>query len=304
MNKVIVLVGPTGVGKTKLSIELAKQLNGEIISGDAYQVYKQLSIGSAKITQEEMQGIQHYLVDCIDYKDAYSVKVFQEKARQYIQDIINKGKVPIVCGGTGLYIKALLYDYEFQEEQVDAQYKATLEALDNDCLYERLQAVDLKACEKIHKNNRQRVIRALLMANSGECKSDRIEKQQHTLLYDAYIIGLTMPREQLYAKIDERVEMMMQQGLKEEVESIVEDISTFLLQSMQGIGYKEWKPYFLQIEEEELVKANIQKNTRNFAKRQYTWFKNQMDVHWYDKEDEMNAIEDAKRFIHGSCENF
>lgn len=282
MKKVIVLAGPTGVGKTALSIELAKRYNGEIISGDAYQCYKELSIGSAKIKEEEKQGIPHYLVDYVSYNEEYNVKIFQKKAREYIEDIVHRGKTPIICGGTGLYIKALLYDYVFEEEKQDEEYLAKLSDMNNDDLYALLLQIDEKACEKIHKNNRQRVIRALMMAHDGTKKSERIEKQKHELLYNAYIIGLTMDRDVLYDRINRRVEMMMDEGLLNEISGIVKSEETFSLQSMQGIGYKEWLGYYKQEESIEEVIAKIQKNSRNFAKRQYTWFNNQLDVHWFD----------------------
>lgn len=187
MEKVIVIVGPTGVGKTSLSVEIAKQFNGEIISGDAYQVYKKMDVGTAKVTKEETQNILHHLVDVFDIGEDYNVKIFQEKGREIIKDIINRKKTPIVCGGTGLYIKALLYDYLFNEEVLDEAYQKELQELSNEDLYERLKRIDAKACETLHHNNRKRVIRALMMAHNGEKKSERLEKQEHKLLYDAYM---------------------------------------------------------------------------------------------------------------------
>lgn len=301
MDKVIVVVGPTGVGKTKKSIEIAKACNGEIISGDAYQCYYEMSIGSAKIKEEEKEGIPHYLVDCISYQDEYNVKIFQEKARQHIQDMISRNKVPIICGGTGLYIKALLYDYVFEDEEVDEEYVTFLQTKSNEELYTLLKSVDEQSTDKIHINNRQRIIRALLMAHQGTKKSERIEKQQHTMLYDAYIIGLSMPRAVLYERINERVLQMMKEGLLVEVQTLyTQDQYCFEKVSMQGIGYKEWKPYFNQEATIEEVVASIQKNSRNFAKRQYTWFNNQMNVHWYDvseKDIEDLLVKESKSFL-------
>lgn len=300
MDKIIVLVGPTGSGKTSLSIELAKKFNGEIISGDAYQCYYEMSIGSAKIKEEEKQGIPHYLVDYLSYKDEYNVKVFQEKGREYIADILARGKTPIICGGTGLYIKALLYDYLFEDEQVDEEYLNFLNHKDNDELYKMLIEIDEKATATIHKNNRKRVIRALMMAHVGTSKSERLEKQEHKMLYDAYIIGLTMDREKLYERINQRVLTMMDEGLKEEIESLVQSEDDFYLQSMRGIGYKEWLGYYKKEATIEETIALIQKNSRNFAKRQYTWFKNQMDVHWYDiskDEERSKIIVDVNHFM-------
>ncbi len=297
MDQIIVLVGPTGVGKTALSIQLAKALNGEIISGDAYQVYKQLSIGSAKITHTQMQGITHYLVDDRDYKEDYNVKIFQEEGRALINTIKAKGKVPIICGGTGLYIKALLYDYMFEQEQVDDTYLNELKKQSREELYALLQEVDPQASESIHQNNTQRVMRALVMAKVGSKKSERLKQQEHKMLYDAYVIGLTLPREMLYENINARVHTMMDEGLLAEINDIVENNDTFNLQSMRGIGYKEWQPYFNQEASVEDTIALIQKNSRNFAKRQMTWFNNQMQVHWYDKNDSNQAIVDAQLFL-------
>ncbi len=300
MEKVIVLVGPTGVGKTSLSIALAKAVNGEIISGDAYQCYKEMSIGSAKIKEEEKEGIAHYLVDYISYKEEYNVKVFQEEARKWIKDIISRKKTPIICGGTGLYIKALLYDYVFEEEEVDEQYLASLQTKQHSELYAMLQEIDPKACESIHENNRKRVIRALMMAHHGSKKSERLEKQEHTLLYDAYIVGVTMPREGLYERINLRVHQMIEEGLEAEIDRLVQSEEDFLLQSMRGIGYKEWVGYYRKEMSLDETIALIQKNSRNFAKRQYTWFHNQMDVHWYDmshSETKSEIIKDVKQFL-------
>ncbi|OCN05721.1 tRNA (adenosine(37)-N6)-dimethylallyltransferase MiaA [Erysipelotrichaceae bacterium MTC7] len=281
-QKVLVVIGPTGVGKSKMAVALAKQFNGEIISGDAYQVYKQLSIGSAKITPNEMEGIPHYLVDCYDYTDDYNVKVFQDQARIYIDQIAKKGKLPIICGGTGLYIKAALYDYVFEDEQVDQAYSKYLDTLDSQQLFEMLVEVDPKSANVLHPNNARRVKRALLMHHAGTKKSERIDKQNHELLYDANIIGLTLERAKLYERIDKRVLKMMDTGLLDEIQTIVKDRKTFDLQSMRGIGYKEWQPYMEGTATAEQVISSIQKNTRNFAKRQYTWFNNQMQVHWFD----------------------
>ncbi len=297
MDKVIVLVGPTGVGKTALSIALAKAVDGEIISGDAYQIYKELNIGSAKIKKNEQEGIPHYLIDELTYKEEYNVKLFQEKGRACITDIISRGKTPIVCGGTGLYIKALLYDYAFEEEEVDEAYLSVLKKMDDKQRYNLLQEVDPQACHTIHPNNQVRVIRALMMAHSGSTKSERIAKQEHKLLYDAYVIALDLERDILYENINNRVLQMMEDGLLEEINYIVEEEDTFTLQSMQGIGYKEWLPYYKKEASVEEVVASIQKNSRNFAKRQFTWFRNQMDVHWIHKSQGEQAIVDVKQFL-------
>lgn len=284
-QKVIVIAGPTGVGKTALSIALAKELHGEIINGDAMQVYQGLDIGTAKITKEEMAGIPHHLIDCFSYREEYNVKIFQEKARALLVQLQERSVVPVICGGTGLYIKSLLYDYEFLEQPKDEEFLNFLGSLSNEQLYALLTHVDKKACEKIHPNNRQRMVRAIEMAHLGEKKSNIIEQQDHIMLYDAMIIGLTMDRERLYERINQRVDQMMELGLFDEVRSLVEqDPEIWQRQSFQSIGYKEWKGYFEGTETIASCVSLIKKNSRNFAKRQYTWFRNQMNVQWIDIE--------------------
>lgn len=301
MEKILVIVGPTGVGKTSLSVELAKQLQGEIISGDSMQVYQEMSIGTAKIKEEEKNGIPHYLVDCYHLDEEYNVKIFQEKARMYAEEITKKGKLPIICGGTGLYIKSVLYDYQFIEQKQDQEFIDFLQTRSNDELWSMLTIVDSLSCEKIHQNNRQRVIRALCMAHEGDKKSKIINEQEHTLIKDAYIIGLTMERSRLYERIDKRVDQMMEEGLLEEITKLVETYPNIWdLQSFQGIGYKEWKEYFEGTIDVDTCVNMIKKNSRNFAKRQYTWFHNQMEVHWYDIEEESfkeNLVQDVQEWI-------
>lgn len=285
MDKVLVIVGPTGIGKTSLSIQLAKAFHGEIISGDSMQVYDQMDIGTAKITKEEMEGIPHYLVGIQAYDKPYNVKIFQEKARESIQKILQKQKLPILCGGTGLYLKAALYDYVFEEETFDEAYTKYLETLNNDQLYDLLKSKDPLSCEKIHPNNRKRVIRALQIVHEGLSKSQREALQEHKPMYDIYFLGLDMDRGLLYERINQRVETMFKQGLVQEATRLFQDSKTWNYTSFQGIGYKEFRPYFEGTETLDKVKENIKKHSRQYAKRQYTWFKHQMPVHWFDKED-------------------
>lgn len=283
MEKVLVIVGPTGVGKTALSVNLAQQLQGEIISGDSMQVYKEMSIGTAKVKPEETKGIPHYMIDTYSLMEDYNVKIFQEKARSYIHDMSERNILPIICGGTGLYIKSTLYDYEFVEQDTNQDFMEFLHTLGRDQLWSILQIVDPKACENLHPNNRQRLCRAIYMAHMGEKKSEIVEAQTHRPIYDAYIIGLTMERKQLYERINQRVDMMIEEGLLEEIKNIVKNHpDCWEYQSFKGIGYKEWKAYFDGTATKEECIELIKKNSRNFAKRQYTWFKNQMEVHWYD----------------------
>lgn len=281
-EKIIVIIGPTGVGKTALSIELAKQYDGGIISGDSIQIYRDLDIGSAKATKEEQQGIPHYLIDEYDLKQDYNVKLFQKRCREVIEEIRHKGKQPIICGGTGLYIKAALYDYVFTDEEEDREYREFLEERSEDELYAAVSIIDPEAAKTIHHNNRRRLIRALMMAHNGKKKSEIIRVQEHRPLYDIFMIGLTMPRTHLYERINQRVDQMMQTGLLDEIKNLAKDPSAWTSPGFKGIGYKEWHGYFLGKSTLEECVEQIKKNSRNFAKRQYTWFRNQFDVHWYD----------------------
>ena len=284
MNKVLVIVGPTGVGKSSFAIECAEKYNGEIISGDSIQVYKGLNIGSAKIKEDEKQGIPHYLIDIKEPTDNYSVKEFQDLARQKINEIINKGKLPIICGGTGLYIKALLYDYEFFEEQEkDNQY----EELSNEEIYKLIEAKDPKSLENIHINNRKRLVRALNIINKHNTSITEIkDNQEHKLLYDAKIIGLTKPKEEMNNIVDLRVDEMIKEGLLDEIQGLLNKGVTFDNQSMQGIGYKEFKDFFNNTKSKEECIKDVKTHTHQFIKRQYTWFNNQMNVEWYDNKEE------------------
>lgn len=285
MDKILAIIGPTGVGKTSLSIQLAKDLNGEIISCDSMQVYQKMDIGTAKVTQEEMENIPHYLIDIQEYDEPYNVKIFQDKCRKAIQTILNKGKLPILCGGTGLYVKSVVYDYTFAEEQEDEEYTKELKQKTNEELVALLEKLDKEALQKIHPNNRKRLIRALQMAHQGKNKSQRENEQEHKMLYDVYFLGLDVDREILHQRIDHRVDVMFDQGLVKEVTELFKEPETWNYTSFQGIGYKEFKSYFEGKRTLNEVKEKIKTHTRQFAKRQYTWFKNQMEVHWVNRED-------------------
>ena len=302
MDKIIAIVGPTGVGKTSLSIALAKALHGEVISCDSMQVYKKMDIGTAKVTEAEKEDIVHYLVDDQTYDEPYNVKIFQEKCRKSISQILEKGKTPILCGGTGLYLKAALYDYTFEEEQVDEAYLQFLEQKTNEELMHMLQEVDEKSCETIHMNNRKRLIRALQIAHSGQIKSEREANQQHEPLYDIYFLGLDSPRPILHDRINQRVEKMFDEGLVAEVESLFSDPKTWEYTSFQGIGYKEFKDYFEKNKDLNEVKEKIKTHSRQYAKRQMTWFKNQMPVHWYQIEKKDEIVQEVKDWYNGKHE--
>lgn len=280
---VLCIVGPTAVGKTKMSIELAKQLNGEIISGDSMQIYRGMDIGTAKATMDERQGIPHHLIDEKNPDEPYSVAAFQQTVRAKMEEIKSRGKLPIIVGGTGLYIKSVLYDYEFAGESESKEIdEAKYGHLSNEELHAKLAAVDEAGAKDIHPNNRKRVIRALeIYETSGVKKSEMIEKQEHKMIYDACLIGLTDDRTVLYDRINKRVDMMYETGLVEEVKALFDEGIPDESQSIRAIGYKELYDYFKGFISLEESKELIKRNSRRYAKRQYTWFNNQMDVTWF-----------------------
>ena len=268
MNKIVVIIGPTGVGKTKLSISLAKYLDAVVINADSMQVYRDLNIGTAKIKENEKEGIKHYLFDICDIEEEYNIYKYQKDGRKLLDKFQKEGKNVVLVGGSGLYIKSLLYDYKFQEEE----YKEAYENLTNQELLEEIKKYQET---DIHVNNRKRLIRELnKIKNNNQITSDI-----HKKLYDFLLIGLTCDREELYKIVDKRVDLMIEDGLIEEVKALYEKgINSKAIQT--GIGYKELYSYFEgDISLEEAVKL-IKKNTRHFIKRQYTFFKHQMDVTW------------------------
>lgn len=284
MEKVIVVVGPTGVGKTKMGVALAKYFDGEVISGDSMQIYKTMDIGTAKVTKEETEGIVHHLVDIKNPDESYSVKEFQEEVRLKIKDISSRGKIPIIVGGTGLYIKAALYDYEFSDSQVDHNvYVEKYKNYTNEELYNYLKTIDELTAKELHPNNRQRVLRAIAIYEStGIKKSETLAKQNHEMIYDARFIGLTLPRDILYERINQRVDLMVKAGLLQEIDRLFNNNYSPDLQSMKAIGYKEWFAYYQGNQSLEETIELIKKNSRNYAKRQYTWFNNQVPVKWFN----------------------
>lgn len=287
----VILTGPTAVGKTALSIALARQINGAVISADSMQVYKYMDIGSAKITQEEMQGIPHYLVDELKPSDEFHVVRFVEMAQKALNQIYAEGKIPIIVGGTGFYIQALLYDIDFSEQECDEAYRRSLESLaeekGNHYLHEMLRKVDPKSAEAIHENNRKRVIRALeFYHESGERISEHNEKEHQKISpYNFAYFVLNDERENLYRRIDERVDGMIAQGLVNEVTRLKEMGCHDGMVSMQGLGYKEILRFLdgrCTLEEAVYI---IKRETRHFAKRQLTWFRRERDVIWLNKPD-------------------
>lgn len=287
----VILTGPTAVGKTKASIGLAKAIGGEIISADSMQVYKQMDIGSAKIKPSEMDGIPHYLVDILEPDEEFHVVLFQQMAKQAIQKIYEKGKIPILVGGTGFYIQAVLYDIDFSENEKDTSYREELEKLAQtkgaEYLHDRLREVDEKSAQDIHANNVKRVIRALeYFHQTGEKISEHNEEQRKKVSpYNFSYFVLNDERAHLYEKINLRVDQMINEGLVREVQSLKEKGYTRDMVSMQGLGYKEMLDYLdNKCSLEEAVEI-IKRDTRHFAKRQITWFKRESDVTWIDKKE-------------------
>lgn len=287
----IILTGPTAVGKTSLSLSLAKELDGEIVSADSMQVYRYMDIGTAKIREEERQGIPHHLIDVLDPWEEFNVVRFQKMAREALEEIWERGHIPIVTGGTGFYIQALLYDIHFTENNEDSSLRKDLEnyARENgaEALHSRLAEVDEKAASQIHFNNVKRVIRALeFYYQTGKKISEHNEEERkRTSPYDFKYFVLNDEREHLYARINQRVDLMMEEGLVEEVQKLKEMGCDSTMVSMQGLGYKEILSYLEgECTLDEAV-YKIKRDTRHFAKRQITWFKRERDVIWLHKPD-------------------
>ena len=288
MNDIIVIVGPTGVGKTKLSIELAKRINAEIINGDSVSIYKKLNIGSAKPSKEEMNGIVHHLIDIRDVNDDYTVYDYQKDCRDCIKDIESRNKRVIIVGGTGLYIKAALYDYRFSAENNYSSF----DDLTNEEILEKIRNYDEKI--DVHVNNRQRLVRLLnKFINHSEFSNDKDK-----LLYNIKVIGLTTDREVIYDRINDRVDKMLETGLLSEVESLKDEYETSRILN-SGIGYKEFKEYLFGDKKLDEVIHEIKKDSRHFAKRQYTFFNNQFNVKWFDVDflNFNNTIDEVYEYI-------
>lgn len=286
----IVLTGPTAVGKTSLSISLAKAVNGEIISADSMQVYKKMDIGSAKIRPEEMQGVKHYLVDVLDPEEEFHIVKFQQMAKEAMEEIYAKGKIPILVGGTGFYIQAVTRDIDFTEAEQENSYRTELEALVEEkgaeYLHEMLRKVDPASADSIHANNVKRVIRALEFyhQNGTPISAHNEEQKKQVSPYDLAYFVLNAPRDILYERIDKRVDQMMDEGLVKEVEELRNDGCHRGMVSMQGLGYKEILAYLEgEYPLEEAVRI-LKRDTRHFAKRQLTWFRRESDVIWVDKD--------------------
>lgn len=285
--KVIVICGPTASGKTALSIELAKKINGEIVSSDSMQIYKDMTIGTAKPEIEEMQGIKHYLIDFVPPNKRYSVAEFKEDALKAIEEIISKGKQPIVVGGTGLYVDSLIYGIEYQNIEIDEEYRKKLEqeveekGLEN--LYKKAVQIDPKAMKKISLNDKKRIMRVLEIYHStGKTKTEQeIESRQEEVKYDYRVFAINMDREKLYERINKRVDIMIDKGLIEEVQQLVKKYDNFPT-AMQGLGYKEVVAYLNGDYSKEEMIEKIKMETRRYAKRQLTWFRKNKETVWID----------------------
>ena len=285
--KVVVICGPTASGKTALSIELAKQINGEIVSADSMQIYKDMDIGTAKPTTEEMQGIQHYLLDFVLPDKRYSVAQYKQDAKKAIKTILEKGKVPILVGGTGLYVDSLIYEIEYNDIKLDEEYRKKLEDIVEkqglEVLYEQAKKIDPQAMKKISKNDKKRIMRVLeIYKATGKTKTEQeIESRRKPVEYEYKVYAINWDREKLYQRINKRVDIMIEQGLVEEVKNILKKYKTFPT-AMQGLGYKEVVDYLDGKYTKEEMIEKIKMETRRYAKRQLTWFRKNKQTIWLD----------------------
>lgn len=303
LAKILVIVGPTAVGKTALSIRLAKKYNGEIINGDSMQVYAGLDIGTAKVTEEEAEGIPHHLLDIVSVEQDYTASDFKRDAGLAIEVILARGKLPIVVGGSGLYIEGLLFDMQFGGVAVEdldyrKQLESELEKTDAMHIWNQLREKDPKAAELIHPNNSRRVIRALEVIHfSGKRFSDQVDREAAPH-YDALLIGLDTERSILYDRINRRVDLMVAGGLVEEAKALFDRQLPFKAQATRGIGYKEWFGCFTgEITFEEAAEM-LKQNSRRYAKRQLTWFRNRMSgIHWFDLVQNVHEMQKIEKLV-------
>lgn len=303
--KVIVICGPTASGKTKLSIELAKKIEAEIVSADSMQIYKDMNIGTAKPTIEEMQGIKHYMIGNISPQERFSVASYKIDAEQAIEEILLKGKTPIVVGGTGLYIDSLIYDINFADIKIDEQYRKELEKISNeqglDKLYKMAVEIDAQAMEKISKNDKKRIIRVLeIYKQTNKTKTEHdILSRQKEVKYDHKVFAINIPRDILYNRINERVDSMINSGLIDEVKNLLRKYNNFPT-AMQGLGYKEVKKYLEgELTRQEMI-DKLKLETRRYAKRQLTWFRKNNRTIWLNgTEDTANNVEIIISYLGG-----
>lgn len=288
---IVAIVGPTASGKTELGVALAKAINGEVISGDSMQVYQGMDIGTAKVSTAEMDGIPHHLIDILKPDQTYSAYDFKQQTQNLITDITARGKVPIIVGGTGLYIQSVIFDYQFDDETISpetekrvAQQMEELKSYSNEALHDYLGTFDPDSQREIHPNNRKRVERAITYyLSTKKVLSNRKKSTQLTENYDTLLIGIKMSRETLYSRINNRVDIMLSHGLLDEVQELIE-LGYESCQSMQAIGYKEMIPVIKNEMPLDEAVTLLKQHSRNYAKRQMTWFKNKLNVHWLDRE--------------------
>lgn len=283
---IVCIVGPTAVGKTALSIDVAKNYNGEVISGDSMQVYRGMDIGTAKVTENEKQGIPHYLIDILDPDQEFSVFDFKSRVTDIIADIHARGHLPIIAGGTGMYLDSVIKGYQLSDEKRDPKFEqALIEEINThgiDAVYQRLVQIDPIQASKIHPNNHRRVIRALeVYDRTGKTMTANQQEQSNDSPYQVILIGLEMDRKLLYERINRRVDVMIENGLIEEARYFYNQ-GLKKAPAMRAIGYKELMPYFEGEVTESAAIELLKRNSRRYAKRQYTWFKNKMDVTWYN----------------------
>ena len=303
-GEIIVICGPTAVGKTKYAIETALHVDGEVVSCDSMQLYKFMDIGSAKPTEEEQAMVKHYLVDEIDPRDSFSVVKYQKMARKAIEEIFSKGKTPVIAGGTGLYLNSLLYEMDFSAPPRDSSYRDKLyeeaEKYGPQALHDRLRQMDPDAASRIHPNNTKKVIRALEAAESGDKVKNFATELKQCTDYSVKLIGLTRDRAELYDRINRRVDILVEMGLLDEVKSLLDMGLSESDISMKGIGYKEIIGYYNGEYELETAINLVKKNTRRYAKRQLTWFRRYDDMKWFDiseYEDDNACLEDIFKWL-------
>ena len=294
--KVIVICGPTASGKTALSIELAKKINGEIISCDSMQIYKYMDIGTAKPTLEEQKEVKHHLIDFVEPNQRYSVAEYKKDAEKSIEEILSKGKTPIIVGGTGLYVDSLIYGIEYPEIELDEEYRKQLEKEIKEkgleSLYNKAKEIDSKAMEKISPNDKKRIMRVLeIYIATGKTKTEQeIESRTHEVKYDYKVFAIKMDREKLYERINKRVDLMVKKGLIEEVQNILKKYDKFPT-AMQGLGYKEVVEYLDGKTTKEEMIDKIKMQTRRYAKRQITWFKKNKQTVWIENNELSKILE-------------
>ena len=293
---VVAIIGPTASGKTALSIRLAKEIDGEVINGDSMQIYRHMDIGTAKITEQEMEGVPHHLLNIKEPTESFSVAEYQQLVRGKIDEIKSRGKIPIIVGGTGLYVQSVLYDFQFTKQEVNEEartlYYEQLQQLGPEAMHAKLASIDLASATEIHPNNTRRVIRALEMAElAGVSRAEEQFNRGDVPLYHHLIIGMNMDRETLYERINLRVDLMVKAGLLEEVRALY-DAGIRDVQAIKAIGYKELYSYFDGLITLEEAIEQVKQNSRRYAKRQLTYFRNKMDIEWVG-----NDWEEVKKFF-------